>query len=105
MKDEALGVWEGGFVRGGWLGHRHGLVGNCKGLLDNGLGGEPPGARCMHRRQAELIRRQEEELAQRRLDREEQEARARDAAETLAAQSAARKEAEIIAQFLHMVVM
>jgi translation initiation factor IF-2 len=46
------------------------------------------------RRQAELIRRQEEELAQRRRDREEQEARAREAAEALAAQVAARKEAD-----------
>ena len=46
------------------------------------------------RRQAELIRRQEEELAQRRRDREEQEARARDAAQALAAQETARKEAD-----------
>jgi translation initiation factor IF-2 len=44
------------------------------------------------RRQAELIRRQEEELAQRRKEREEQEARAREAAEKQAAEAAAAKE-------------
>ena len=50
------------------------------------------------RRQAELIRRQEEELAQRRRDREEQEVRLREAAEKLAAEAVARKEAEAAAK-------
>ena len=46
------------------------------------------------RRQAELIRRQEEELALRRQEREEQEARAREAAEKAAAEKLAEKAAE-----------
>ena len=37
------------------LGYRHGLVGNCKGLLDDGLGGEPPGARRVDRGQPKLL--------------------------------------------------
>jgi translation initiation factor IF-2 len=45
-------------------------------------------------RQAELIRRQEEDLARRRKEREEQEAREREAAEKAAAQAAAEAEAE-----------
>ena len=52
------------------------------------------------RRQAEFIRRQEEELAQRRKEREEQEVRAREMAERQAAQEAAEKAkaAELLAQ-------
>jgi len=45
------------------------------------------------RRQAELIRRQEEELAERRRQREEQEARERDVAEKAATEAAAAKKA------------
>ena len=46
------------------------------------------------RRQAELIRRQEEELAERRRQREEQEAREREAAAQAAAQAAAEQQAQ-----------
>jgi len=50
------------------------------------------------RRQAELIRRQEEELAERRRQREEQEAREREAAEKAAAEAAAAQKAQATSQ-------
>jgi translation initiation factor IF-2 len=50
------------------------------------------------RRQAELIRRQEEELSERRKQREEQEARARDAAEQAAAKAAEAVAAQAVAE-------
>ncbi len=50
------------------------------------------------RRQAELIRRQEEELAERRRQREEQEAREREAAEKAAAEAAAAQKAQAASQ-------
>ena len=55
MDDEAFWVWEGWLRRGGWLGHRHGLTGNGERLQDDGLGSEPPGPRCVDRRQAKLL--------------------------------------------------
>src|SRR5713101_508667 len=54
-EDEAL--WGVGreASSGGWLGHRHGLVGNGERLQDNRLGGEAPGTRRVDRRQAQLL--------------------------------------------------
>src|SRR5580693_887283 len=48
-------MWEGWLRRGGWLGHRLGLVGNGERLQNDGLGGEAPGARRVDRRQAKLL--------------------------------------------------